>query len=86
MDDILNDDIDIDSAWSTFCEEGNIDNNYLNDLKETSKKDIPKASDIYISTKTKIAYLNDPIDLNTLFWKIDVIPYHKLEEVLLKNK
>ena len=44
MDDVLNNDIDIDSAWSTFCEEGNIDNNYLNDLKETSDKNIPKAT------------------------------------------
>ena len=26
--DILNDDIDINSAWSTFCEEGNINDNY----------------------------------------------------------
>ena len=86
MNDLLNDDIDIDSAWSTFCEDGNIDNNYLNDLKETSEKDIPKASDIYISTKTKIAYLNDQIDLNTLFWKIDVIPYHKLEEGVVKKQ
>lgn len=86
MDDILNSDIDIDSAWSTFCEDGNIDNNYLNDLKELSEKDIPKATDIYISTKTKIAYLNNPIDLNTLFWKIDVIPYHKLEEGVVKKQ
>ena len=86
MDDILNSDIDIDSAWSTFCEDGNIDNNYLNDLKELSEKDIPKATEIYISTKTKIAYLNNPIDLNTLFWKIDVIPYHKLEEGVVKKQ
>ena len=34
----------------------------------------PKASDIYISTKTKIAYLNQPIDL-TIFWNIPVISY-----------
>lgn len=86
MDDILNSDIDIDSAWSTFCEDGNIDNNYLNDSKELSEKDIPKATEIYISTKTKIAYLNNPIDLNTLFWKIDVIPYHKLEEGVVKKQ
>ena len=86
MDDILNSDVDIDSAWSTFCEDGNIDNNYLNDLKELSEKDIPKATEIYISTKTKIAYLNNPIDLNTLFWKIDVIPYHNLEEGVVKKQ
>ena len=86
MNDILNNDIDIDSAWSTFCEDGNIDKNYLNNYKELPEKDIPKATEIYISTKTKIAYLNNQIDLNTLFWKIDVIPYHKLEEGVVKKQ
>jgi hypothetical protein len=36
----------------------------------------PKASNIYISTKTKIAYLNVHIDLKELFWKIPVISYY----------
>ena len=35
----------------------------------------PKASDIYISTKTKLGYLNRIIDLNKVFWEIPVIPY-----------
>jgi len=37
----------------------------------------PKASSIYISTKTKIAYLNTPIDLKDIFWQVSVIPYAK---------
>ena len=37
----------------------------------------PKASNIYISTKTKIAYLTMPIDLRLLFWQIPVISYSK---------
>ncbi len=39
--------------------------------------EVPKATDIYISTKTKIAYLNQQIDLKEVFWKIPVIPYAK---------
>jgi len=35
----------------------------------------PKATDIYISTKTKIAYLNETIDLKSIFWKVPVISY-----------
>jgi TATA-box binding protein (TBP) (component of TFIID and TFIIIB) len=35
----------------------------------------PKATDIYISTKTKIAYLNETIDLKSIFWRVPVIPY-----------
>jgi len=37
----------------------------------------PKATNIYISTKTKIAYLNTIIDLKPIFWSIPVIPYAK---------
>jgi len=37
----------------------------------------PKATDIYISTKTKIAYLNTAIDLKNIFWNVPVIPYSK---------
>lgn len=37
----------------------------------------PKSSDIYISTKTKIAYLNNHINLKDIFWNIPVIPYAK---------
>ena len=37
----------------------------------------PKASSIYISTKTKIAYLNIHIELREIFWCVPVIPYAK---------
>lgn len=37
--------------------------------------DAPKATNIYISTKTKIAYLTTPIELKDVFWQIPVIPY-----------
>lgn len=35
----------------------------------------PKPSEIYISTKTKICYLNSDINLIDLFWKIPIISY-----------
>jgi hypothetical protein len=35
----------------------------------------PKPTEIYISTKTKIAYLNSPIELRDVFWNIPVISY-----------
>ena len=35
----------------------------------------PKPTEIYISTKTKIAYLNSPIELRDIFWNIPVISY-----------
>jgi TATA-box binding protein (TBP) (component of TFIID and TFIIIB) len=45
----------------------------------------PKATDIYISTKTKIAYLNRSIDLN-IFWKIPVISYAKPLNGIIKKQ
>lgn len=35
----------------------------------------PKATNIYISTKTKIAYLNKTIDLKSIFWSVPTISY-----------
>jgi TATA-box binding protein (TBP) (component of TFIID and TFIIIB) len=45
------------------------------DIAKGFQQEAPKATEIYISTKSKIAYLNQPIDLKTLFWGIKVIPY-----------
>ena len=46
-------------------------------LSADMDSDAPKSTNIYISTKTKIAYLNTPIDLKLLFWQVPVIPYAK---------
>jgi hypothetical protein len=35
----------------------------------------PKSTDIYISTKTRIAYLNTLIDLKNIFWNVPIISY-----------
>ena len=48
--------------------------------------DPPKATDIYISTKTKIAYLNKYIDLKKIFWEIPVLPYSKQCNGVIKKK
>lgn len=35
----------------------------------------PEASDIYISTKTNIAYMNKNVDLKSVFWNIPIMKY-----------
>lgn len=76
--------IDIENAWDNFLEHKEIES----ELFENIEKDnyTPKVSDIYISTKTKIAYLNMPIDLNTVFWKINLIDYYKPETGVVKKQ
>ena len=76
--------MDIDTAWSDFC-----DGTY-----DVTQKDIdnvipdvaPKCSELYISTKTKISYLSQPIDINNVFWKIPVQDYHIPQEGVIKKQ
>ena len=69
--------IEIDSAWSKFCDDDDepIPVLPVADIA-TLKEFIPKCSPLNISTKTKISYLNYPIDLKKVFWAIPLIKYH----------
>ena len=64
---------DLDAEWTLFqnqinnCIEPTTPSQNNNNLLE---KEMPKCSDIYISTQTKIAYLNSPIDLYDVFCKL----------------
>jgi hypothetical protein len=46
----------------------------------------PKCSNIYISTKTKISYLNMPIDIKRVFWNIPISPYSTPSECIIKKQ
>mgnify|MGYP005989387019 CR=1 FL=1 len=48
--------------------------------------DVPECDDLYISTTTKVLFLNQPIDIQTIFWEIPVIDYWKPEEGVLKKQ
>ena len=62
----------IDNEWMQFKDEINLSGGNISTQNLKNKKKIienmPKCSEIYISTQTKIAYLNQKIDLNTLYW------------------
>lgn len=49
-------------------------------------RNYPKASDIYISTKTKIAYLDKQIDINNIFWNIPITSYSNPIEGIIKKQ
>ena len=79
----------IDKEWANFISNTNDDDDDEDDdfdeKEELCSNNIcyeynnsdtpPKATDIYISTKSKIIFLNSSIDLKTVFWNIPVIPY-----------
>ena len=79
---------DIDSAWSNFLEDGTVNNDVESTIihKISNNDEVPKGTDIYISTKTKIAYLNSHIDLDSTFWNINIIPYHEHKEGVVKKQ
>jgi TATA-box binding protein (TBP) (component of TFIID and TFIIIB) len=78
--------VDIEAAWDEFIEFGDIDTTDLGDRKLSSRDEVPKASDIYISTKTKIVYLNNMIDLNEMFWKLKIMPYDEHDQGIIKKQ
>lgn len=76
--------MDLNSQWEKFANFGTFE--VENHPVENKEAKTPKCSDIYISTKTKIAYLNTPIELYELFWKIPVIDYELPQEGVIKKQ
>ena len=73
--------VSIDEAWDDFLSDDLINNNNYNVNANMNPfiNVIPKPSPLYISTKTKIVFVeigNTLIDLNTLFWNIKIIDYN----------
>ena len=48
--------------------------------------EVPQPSPLYISTQTYIAYLDQPIDLKSVFWELYVIPYTIPEVGIVKKQ
>lgn len=58
----------------------------INEDTDAKIVDIPIATEIYISTKSKIAYLNQAIDLKKYFGIFQLFLMLRQKMVLLKNK
>jgi hypothetical protein len=46
----------------------------------------PICDDLYISTKTKVLYLNQEIDIQNIFWKISIMEYWRPCEGVIKKQ
>ena len=46
----------------------------------------PTSTPLYVSTNTVISFLNQPIDLKTIFWQIPVIPYNSPSLGVIKKQ
>jgi len=82
-------DLNADELWSQFNEGGEeqmmealIDVVPENDTTEH----IEEEQTLSISTKTMIAYLNQPIDIKTIFWELPILYYHELSSGIIKKQ
>ena len=79
----------LDDEWMNFQNTTNnnsvIDNIPQKKVILNQMCNIPKCSDIYISTQTKIAYLNSKINLYKTFWELPVIDYYNPENGIIKK-
>ena len=85
-----------DDDWESFCanESGSSGVSGSETAGQTWKTQLsaqpmeaPECSEIHISTKTKIAYLNYPIPLEETFWAIPVLPSYSIpQEGIVKKE
>ena len=60
-------------------------NDLTSNMENFKNCEVPEPTDIYISTKSKIAYLAQPVDLN-IFWDIHVLPYSTPQNGVIKKQ
>ena len=82
----LEDNYDINSEWGNFSGDTIADTNMSNVRTSKVTDAAPKCSEIYISTKTKIAYLNQSVDLKEVFWKLPILEYHEQTTGIVKKQ
>lgn len=83
----------IDDEWSKFisikCDSSDDENDFYESAEIISADlnlETPKSGEIYISTKSKIAYLDKEIDLKDIYWKIPIIPYSTPQNGVIKKQ
>ncbi len=80
---------DIDDEWSRYLNDENIDfstKNNLDNENDIDSEEAPECEELYISTMTKVLFLNTPIDINNIFWKLHVINYSKPMSGIVKKQ
>tara|TARA_Y100000992_G_scaffold302529_1_gene277124 strand:- start:5245 stop:6363 length:1119 start_codon:yes stop_codon:yes gene_type:complete len=76
---------ELDDEWEMFLDDENLVNTKNTNIIYKSDE-APKCQDLYISTKTRVLYLNQQIDINNVFWNLNVRPYDALENCIIKKQ
>ena len=85
----------VDDEWDSFLSDQNtnkcgfssskssfIENNNIDEISG----DVPECQDLYISTTTKVLFLNQIIDIQNIYWKIPITDYWKPESGVIKKQ
>jgi hypothetical protein len=75
----------IDDEWENYLKGGPDAPIVAPDGKFSGNNDV-KCSDLYISTKTKVLFLNRPIEIGKVFWEIPILDYWKQESGVIKKQ
>jgi hypothetical protein len=82
----------INTNAAKFCADDNtkttimVNKNKNIKMIQQSQPIMPVCEELYISTKTKVLFLNQEIDIQSIFWKINIIEYWKPEEGIVKKQ
>lgn len=91
---------DIESEWNSFLEGDMNTVPFISSMDEalitrnesrtdggyTTSGEAPEPLPLYISTKSIITYFNTPIDIQSVFWNLEVSPYATPAECVIKKE
>ena len=87
--------MDLEDEWSKYitCQSKNTN---LREIKDDAPfletdEDLGSVSNVafselYISTKTKVLFINQPIAINSIFWNIPIVEYWKPDSGVIKKQ
>ena len=84
--------MDINDEWEMFLQnpdcsfEDNINSDELEKNMDDILPDRSICDELHISTNTKVLYLNQPIDIYKIFWKLPIIHYMDKNNGILKKQ
>jgi len=84
---------DIDDEWNRYLTKQILPNHVIpvdniteKVIPEIDDRTIPVCDDLYISTKTKVLFLNQEIDIHRIFWEIPIVEYWQPMEGVIKKQ
>lgn len=77
--------LSIDEEWNQYLMNDDHDLN-SNNQGTTNTGSVPECQDLYISTKTKVLFLNQEVDIKNIFWQVPIVPYSRPVEGIIKKQ